>query len=77
MKLKFTPKFIKEKQKEISEKYWESDNGFSDDEWMISWCFDEIAERDKRIKELRDELMYYQMECPSLVGTYQSPEEKE
>jgi len=77
MKPKFTSEFIKEKQIEMSERYWESDHGFTDDEWMISWCLDEIVERNKCIKELRDELMYYQTECPSLVGTYQLSEEEQ
>jgi hypothetical protein len=72
MKPKFTPEFIKEKQFEISERYWLSDQGLSDDEWMISWCLEEIVERDQCIKDLKNAIMYYQMECPDLVEIYQS-----
>ena len=59
MKPKFTPEFIKEKQYEISKEYWFSDNGMSDDKWMITWCLDEIVERNKRIEELEAERHVY------------------
>ena len=32
---------------------------------------------EKRIAELEDELMFYQMECPDLVGRYKPPKDGE
>jgi len=37
---------------------------------------DRIAYRDKRIVELEAELMFYQMECPDLIGRYQPQKEE-
>jgi len=36
-----------------------------------------IQRRDERIAELKNELMFYQMECPDLVGRYQPSEDGE
>ena len=36
-----------------------------------------IEELEQRIAELRDELMFYQMECPDLVGRYQPQKDGE
>jgi len=37
----------------------------------------EIVRLQSRVQELEDELMFYQMECPDLVGRYQPPKDGE
>ena len=36
----------------------------------------EIVHLQSRVQELEAELMFYQMECPDLVGRYQPPKEE-
>ena len=42
---------------------------------VIGELLDEITRLQSRVQELEDELMFYQMECPDLVGRYQLPKD--
>ena len=42
---------------------------------VIGELLDEITRLQSRVQELEDELMFYQMECPDLVGRYQPPKD--
>jgi len=44
---------------------------------VIGELLDEITRLQSRVQELEDELMFYQMECPDLVGRYQQPKDGE
>jgi len=44
---------------------------------VIGELLDEITRLQSRVQELEDELMFYQMECPDLVGRYQPPKDGE
>jgi len=72
MKPEFTPEWIET----LKERYSDVEGNTK----VISRLFealDEISRLQSRVQELEDELMFYQMECPDLVGRYQPPKDGE
>ena len=57
------------------------DEGIANAKYIAEACnnypnaLDEITRLQSRVQELEDELMFYQMECPDLVGRYQPPKD--
>jgi len=75
MMTEFTPERIDEARQIIKSDWLQKNSSKISD--IATKAIDEIQKLQSRIAELEDELMFYQMECPDLVGRYQPPKDGE